>query len=56
MATELGLRSICVEVDDLQGAVDGPDANRYGPVRGVGQYENTWRMAQVLGRGGSSSR
>ena len=49
MANELGLRSICFEVDDLQGAVDGLAANGYGLVGGIGQYENTWRMAHVRG-------
>jgi catechol 2,3-dioxygenase-like lactoylglutathione lyase family enzyme len=49
MANELGLRSICFEVDDLQGAVDGLAANGYGLVGGIGQHENTWRMAHVRG-------
>ncbi len=49
MATELGLRNICFEVDDLQAAVDGVAANGYGLVGGIGQYENTWRMAYVRG-------
>ena len=49
MATELGLRSICFQVDDLQAAVDGLAANGYGLVGGIGQHENTWRMAHVRG-------
>ena len=49
MATELGLRSICFEVEDLQGIVDGLAANGYGLVGGIGQHENTWRMAHVRG-------
>ena len=49
MANELGLRSICFEVDDLQVAVDGLAVNGYGLVGGIGQYENTWRMAHVRG-------
>ncbi len=49
MANELGLRSICFVVDDLQGAVDGLAAKGHGLVGGVGEYENTWRMAQVRG-------
>lgn len=49
MATELGLRSICFEVDGLQAMVDGLAANGYGLVGGVGQYENTWLMAHVRG-------
>ena len=49
MATELGLRNLGFEVDDLQGAVDRVAANGYGLVGGIGQYENTWRMAHVRG-------
>ena len=36
-------------VEDLQGAVDGLAANGYGLVGGIGQHENTWRMAHVRG-------
>jgi len=49
MANELGLRSICFVVDDLKGAVDSLAANGHGLVGGIGEYENTWRMAQVRG-------
>ena len=49
MATELGLRSICFEFDDLQAAVDGLAANGYGLVGGIGEYQNSWRMAHVRG-------
>jgi predicted enzyme related to lactoylglutathione lyase len=49
MANELGLRSICFEVDDLQAAIDGLAANGYELVGGIGQHEDTWRMAQVRG-------
>ncbi len=49
MATELGLRNIGYEVDDLQALVDGVVAKGYGLVGGIGQYENTWRMAHVRG-------
>jgi catechol 2,3-dioxygenase-like lactoylglutathione lyase family enzyme len=49
MANELGVRSICFVVDDLQAAVDGLTANGYGLVGAIGQYENTWRMAHVRG-------
>ena len=48
-ATELGLRSICFVVDDLRAAVDGVAADGYGLVGGIGQHENTWRMAHVRG-------
>ena len=49
MANELGLRNVGFEIDDLQAAVDGLAANGYGLVGGIGQYENTWRMAHVRG-------
>ena len=49
MANELGLRSICFQVDDLQGTVDRLAAKGYGLVGGIGQYENIWQMAQVRG-------
>lgn len=49
MATELGLRSVCFEVEGLQAMVDGLAANGYGLVGGIGQYENTWLMAHVRG-------
>ena len=49
MANELGLRSICFEVDDLQAAVDGLASNGYGLVGGIGEHENTWRMAHERG-------
>lgn len=52
MATELGLRSFCLEVDGLQALVDGLAANGYGLVGGVGEYEDTWRMAHVRGPDG----
>lgn len=49
MANELGLRNVSFEVDDLQAAVDGLAADGYGLVGGIGQYENSWRMAYVRG-------
>jgi catechol 2,3-dioxygenase-like lactoylglutathione lyase family enzyme len=49
MANELVLRSVCLEVDDLQTAVDSLAADGYGLVGGIGQHETTWRMAQVRG-------
>ncbi len=49
MATELGLRSVCFEVDDLQTVVDGLAADGYALVGGIGQYEDIWRMAYVRG-------
>jgi catechol 2,3-dioxygenase-like lactoylglutathione lyase family enzyme len=49
MANELGLRSVCFEVEDLAAIVDGLAADGYGLVGGIGQYENVWRMAYVRG-------
>ena len=49
MATELGLRNIAFEVDDLQAEVDRLAADGYGLVGGVGEYEHVWRMAYVRG-------
>ena len=49
MATELGLRNVSFEVDDLQAAVDGLAADGYGLVGGIGEYEHIWRMAYVRG-------
>jgi catechol 2,3-dioxygenase-like lactoylglutathione lyase family enzyme len=49
MSTELGLRNVAFEVDDLQAAVDRVAADGYGLVGGIGQYENAWRMAYVRG-------
>ena len=54
MATELGLRNVAFEVDDLQSAVDQVAADGYGLVGGIGQYEQIWRMAYVRGPEGSS--
>ena len=49
MANELGLRNVAFEVDDLRATIDRLDADGYGLVGGIGQYENTWRMAYVRG-------
>jgi catechol 2,3-dioxygenase-like lactoylglutathione lyase family enzyme len=49
MANELGLRNVCFEVEDLQAAVDAVTADGYALVGGIGEYENTWRMAYVRG-------
>lgn len=49
MATELGLRNIAFEVDDLQAVVDQLATDGYTLVGGIGQYDNTWRMAYVRG-------
>ena len=52
LATELGLRSVAFEVDDVQGIVDRLAADGYGLVGGIGEYENAWRMAYVRGPDG----
>lgn len=49
MATELGLRNVCFEVADLQATLDNLAGDGYGLVGGVGQHENSWRMAYVRG-------
>jgi catechol 2,3-dioxygenase-like lactoylglutathione lyase family enzyme len=49
MANELGLRNVCFEVDDLPSVVEGLAADGYGLVGGIGEHENTWRMAYVRG-------
>jgi len=49
MSTELGLRNVMFEVDDLQTVVDRLAADGYGLVGGIGQYEDIWRMAYVRG-------
>ena len=49
MATELGLRNIAFEVDDVQAVVDQLATDGYTLVGGIGQYERTWRMAYVRG-------
>jgi catechol 2,3-dioxygenase-like lactoylglutathione lyase family enzyme len=49
MSTELGLRNVAFEVDDLQAIVDRLAAEGYGLVGGIGQYEDMWRMAYVRG-------
>ncbi|MBB5791148.1 VOC family protein [Jiangella mangrovi] len=48
MATELGIRSVCFVVDDLEAAVDRLAADGYGLVGGIGRYESA-RMAYVRG-------
>ncbi len=49
MSTELGLRNVCFEVDDLQAIVDRLAADGYGLVGGIGQYEDMWRQTYVRG-------
>jgi catechol 2,3-dioxygenase-like lactoylglutathione lyase family enzyme len=49
MANELGLRNVCFEITDLQGTVDRLASDGYGLVGGIGEHENSWRMAYVRG-------
>jgi catechol 2,3-dioxygenase-like lactoylglutathione lyase family enzyme len=49
MATELGIRNLGFEVDDLDGALARIAADGYALVGNVGQFEDTWRMAHVRG-------
>ncbi|GAA2722358.1 VOC family protein [Cellulomonas aerilata] len=49
MATELGLRNVAFEVDDIEAAVDRLATQGYGLVGGIGRYEDVWRMAYVRG-------
>jgi len=49
MSTELGLRNLCFDVDDLNAIVDRLSADGYGLVGGIGQYEDAWLMAYVRG-------
>jgi catechol 2,3-dioxygenase-like lactoylglutathione lyase family enzyme len=49
MSTELGLRNVMFEVNDLDAILDRLAADGYRLVGGVGQYEHIWRMAYVRG-------
>jgi catechol 2,3-dioxygenase-like lactoylglutathione lyase family enzyme len=49
MANELGLRNVSFEVGDLDAAVAAVAADGYGLVGGIGEYENSVRMAYVRG-------
>jgi catechol 2,3-dioxygenase-like lactoylglutathione lyase family enzyme len=49
MSTELGLRNVAFEVDDLDAILSRLAADGYGLVGAVGQYEEMWRMAYVRG-------
>lgn len=48
-ATQLGLRNVCFEVDDLHATVDRLSADGFGLVGGIGEYEGIWRMCYVRG-------
>jgi catechol 2,3-dioxygenase-like lactoylglutathione lyase family enzyme len=49
MATVLGLRNVCFEVDDLHATLEELAADGYGLVGGVGRHEDIWLMAYVRG-------
>jgi len=49
MANELGLRSVCFQVEDLRAIVERVAANGFGLVGAIGEYEDTWVMAHVRG-------
>ena len=49
MATELGMRNVCFEIDDLRAKVDALAAEGYALVGGIGRHEDTWLMAYVRG-------
>jgi len=49
MANELGLRNVSFEVGDLRAVVDELAADGYRLVGGIGEYENSVRMAYVRG-------
>jgi catechol 2,3-dioxygenase-like lactoylglutathione lyase family enzyme len=52
MSTELGLRNVMFEVDDLESVVARLAGDGYGLVGGIGKYEDMWRMAYVRGPDG----
>jgi len=41
------LRSLALEVNDLQSAVDWAATEGYRLVGGIGEYEGAWRMTYV---------
>ena len=49
VSTEVGLRNVGLEVDELDAILDRLAADGYGLVGGVGAYEDAWRMAHVRG-------
>lgn len=49
MATELGLRNVAFEVDDVPAVVAWAAGQGYPLIGGVGEYEGVWRMAYLRG-------
>ena len=52
MSTELGLRNIAFQVDDLHAVVERLAEAGYGLVGGIGEWEDVWRMTYVRGPDG----
>ena len=52
MSTELGLRNVAFQVDDLHAVVDRLTEAGYGLVGGIGEWEDVWRMTYVRGPDG----
>ena len=48
-ATELGLRSVAFEVEDLPAVVGRLATDGYGLIGGIGEHEGAWRMGSVRG-------
>lgn len=49
MSTELGLRNVTFEVEDLPAVLQQLVSQGYGLVGGMGEWEGAWRMAYVRG-------
>jgi catechol 2,3-dioxygenase-like lactoylglutathione lyase family enzyme len=49
MATEVGIRNVAFQVDDLPALVEELAAKGFGLVGGIGEYQGMWRMAYVRG-------
>ncbi len=52
MANELGLRNVSFEVGNLEAVLEELARDGYGLVAGIGEYENSVRMAYVRGPDG----
>jgi catechol 2,3-dioxygenase-like lactoylglutathione lyase family enzyme len=48
-ANQLGIRNVCFEVDDIGATLEQAAALGYGLVGGIGEWENSWKMAYVRG-------
>lgn len=49
MANQTGIRSVALQVKDLQACVERLASEGYALIGGIGEYENAWRMAYVRG-------